>query len=199
MSLKVPVDCPNTSGCGRGEAYVYAEIKTDVPDTIFYNCRWCGKEWQLVNIDPNTILFCGCTFLAKAASLEKRKDGYYLLPVHNDKALHDSTGNIVTCHRNRLVKPMNGFLSPTGLHVGDKLGDDTIVAYGYVSQVDKNGKELPEVQAVIVIIPREAQSPNVANYRTFYMDSHGHRTEVQPHANIMEAVERYTQEMGMDL
>lgn len=102
--------------------------------------------------------------------------------------------------------PVTPFLDPTGVHVGDTfdgdvLNDERIIAYGHFTD---------DLQAVITLMPRHLQaiSPDrptrdgaggFSNYCTFFLDEHGNRSEIQWHSNIAFAVERYTQEMGMDV
>lgn len=110
--------------------------------------------------------------------------------------------------------PAAQFLDPAGVHVGDTfdgdmLDNERIIAYGQYTD---------GLQAVITLMPRHAQAissdrptyngdkpgddhyvPGYSNYCTFLLNEQGERIEVQWHSNIAFAVQRYTQEMGMDV
>ncbi len=105
---------------------------------------------------------------------------------------------------------MSTFLNPGGTHVGDPIigawGHETIIAYGHWTD---------DLQSVITLMPRSAQAPSrdrpttppipgrdeptPSNYCTFFRDGEGRRTHVEWHSNLVEAVNRYTDEMGMDI
>lgn len=85
------------------------------------------------------------------------------------------------------------FLDPSGVHVGDTfdggvLDAERIIAYGWWTD---------DVQSVITLLPRHRQDEG--NYATFYLDALGRRQHVVFHRNIVGAVTRYTDEMGMDV
>lgn len=101
----------------------------------------------------------------------------------------------------------NEFFSPETTHVADTLpSGETLVAYGWWTD---------DLQAVITLLPRpqmrgivhagrlesgeEWTEQGPQNYCTFFIDSTGKRTLVQYHANIVHAVHRYEEEMGMDV
>ncbi len=85
-------------------------------------------------------------------------------------------------------------LNPDGIHVGDLLDAEVIVAYGFYTD---------EIQSVITLVNKDDRLPypteGGGNYHTFFRNESGHQSESQLHWNIVEAIERYTSEMGMDI
>ena len=87
-----------------------------------------------------------------------------------------------------------GLLSPEGIHVGDDLGAETVIAY--VDYTD-------DCQAVITLIPKDERlpypDPKGGNYRTFFLHADGSQHDSKCHWNIIEATHRYEEEMGGDI
>ncbi len=96
----------------------------------------------------------------------------------------------------------SNLLSPDGVHVADKWPGtaEVVIAYGFYTD---------ECQAVVTLMPRYLQhagpigggGEGPSNYVTFFQDApyDGSRYDIQYHANIVAAIERYSNEMGMDI
>ncbi len=96
------------------------------------------------------------------------------------------------------------FLDPNGLHVGDSIDGETIVAYGYAPF------DTDDLQAVLTLLPKTRQSPATirqttpdpgghSNYCTFLRNDQGQRFEIEYHSNIVHAANRYSNDLGMEV
>lgn len=90
-------------------------------------------------------------------------------------------------------------LSPETTHVNDLLVVDghmeRVIAYGIYTDVDVPAP----IYSVVTLMPKVYQKER-GNYHTFFMDDEDGSIEgSQFHRNIVEAVRRYEEEMGMDI
>lgn len=193
-------------------------------DVSFHRIGYGGPGLPAVNVKVHGSLeCCSCSLVAKPGSFYARttkrmvehlaahRDAGHTVPedtlaeLRRDAAENDAWMAAGSWHEG---EPMTSFLDPNGIHLGDSLGPETVIAYGYYTD---------DQQAVITLMPRHMQAPSPdrpvsdydfpsvdadgfpTNYCTFFVDKHGNRTHVRWHTNIVYAVARYAEEMGMDV